>query len=147
LDIDTSTAVKTSIIGNIVYQNTNTPTVGCGGNSLGLDSDGNGIIVDRNDGITNKLPYHGRTLIANNVVYGNGGRGIHIYQSDHVTVTSNSTYYNNQDPNEGNYLPGEVEANASGDIAIYDNIFYSDGGTGRNGGQYTGSHVGISFQS
>jgi hypothetical protein len=43
-------------------------------------------------------------------------------------------------------MPGEVEANASGDVSVYDNIFFSDGLTGINNGQNTGHHVGISFQ-
>ena len=147
LDIDSSTSAKTYIIGNTVYRNTNTPTIGCNGDSIGLDSDGNGIIVDSNDGRWNLLPYHGRTLIANNVVYGNGGRGIHVFHSNHVLVTSNTSYYNNIDPAEGNYLPGEIEANTSGDVSIYDNILYSDGKTTNYKGVSTGAHVGVSFQN
>lgn len=144
LNADETTGVKTTVIGNIVYGNTNIPTCpksGC--TAANSDSDGNGIIIDVNNrSYWDNNAYVGRTLIANNVIFGNGGRGIHLYRSNHVTITSNTTYFNNQDPYEGNYLPGEVEANASGDVSVYDNIFYSDG----LAGIISGHHVGISFQ-
>jgi len=148
LNADRTTGVKTRVTGNIVYGNTNIPvcpTSGC--TAANTDSDGNGIIIDVNNrSYWDNNAYVGRTLIANNLIVGNGGRGIHLYRSNHVTVTDNTTYFNNQDPYEGNYLPGEVEANASGDVSVYDNIFFSDGLTGINNGQNTGHHVGISFQ-
>jgi parallel beta-helix repeat protein len=148
LDADQTTGVKTTVTGNIVYRNTNIPvcpTSGC--TAANTDADGNGIIIDVNNrSYWDNNAYVGRTLIANNVIFGNGGRAIHLYRSNHVTVTSNTTYFNNQDPYEGNYLPGEIEANASGDVSVYDNIFFSDGLTGINNGVNTGHHVGISFQ-
>jgi parallel beta-helix repeat protein len=148
LNADETTGVKTTITGNIVYANTNIPTCpksGC--TAANTDSDGNGIIIDVNDrSYWDHKAYVGRTLIANNVIFGNGGRGIHLYRSNHVTITSNTTYFNNRDPYEGNYLPGEVEVNASGDVSVYDNIFFSDGLTGIDNGKNTGHHVGISFQ-
>jgi len=148
LDADETTGVKTRVVGNIVYANTNVPTCpksGC--TAANTDSDGNGIIVDVNNRSRwDNKAYVGRTLIANNVIFGNGGRGIHLYLSNHVTITSNTIYFNNRDPYEGNYLPGEVEANASGDVAVYDNILFSDGLTGIDNGKNTGHHVGISFQ-
>jgi serralysin len=148
LNADKTTGVKTRVTGNIVYANTNVPTcpkTGC--TAANQDSDGNGIIIDVNNrSYWDNNAYVGRTLIANNVVFGNGGRGIHLYRSNHVTITSNTAYFNNQDPYEGNYLPGEVEANASGDVSVYDNILFSDGLTGIDDGKNTGHHVGISFQ-
>jgi parallel beta-helix repeat protein len=148
LDIDSSTSTKMIVEGNTVYSNTNVPDcppTGC--TAADTDSDGNGIIVDNTQRTRwDNIHYHGHTLISNNVVYGNGGRGIYTYLSDHVTVTGNTQYLNNQDPYEGNYLPGEVEANGSGDIAFDNNILYSDGGVGISNGINTGRHYGLSFQ-
>ena len=132
-DIDTYTGVKSIINGNVVYNNSNYNakcTGACG------DADGNGIIVDDSaHNETDDHPYGGTTLITNNIVVGNGGRGIYMFQSDHVMVENNTAYYNNQDPQESAYIPGEIEvygmgsatAGGGGDIGIYDNIAYSDG--------------------
>jgi len=148
MNADETTGIKTTVTGNIVYANTNIPTCpksGC--TAANSDSDGNGIIIDVNNrSYWDSKAYVGRTLISNNVIFGNGGRGIHLYRSNHITITSNTIYFNNRDPYEGNYLPGEVEGNASGDVSVYDNILFSDGLTGIDNGKNTGHHVGISFQ-
>jgi parallel beta-helix repeat protein len=148
LDIDSNTGVKMRIDSNVVYANTNVPTcplTGC--TAANQDSDGSGIIIDDSRRTYwDNIAYHGRTLISNNIVFGNGGRGVHVYLSDHVTIADNTAYFNNQDPYEGNYQPGEIEANGSGDVSAYNNILYSDGLTGINNGQNTGHHFGIAFQ-
>ncbi|MEH2249522.1 right-handed parallel beta-helix repeat-containing protein [Nostoc sp.] len=84
----------------------------------GKFQDGNGIIVDRsrNNG------YRGRTLIANNITYKNGGSGIHTYESDHVDIVHNTAYLNNQTA-VINY--GQIMSNHSGDIKVINNILYS----------------------
>ena len=80
--------------------------------------DGNGIIVDSN----RRFGYKGRTLIANNISYKNGGSGIHTYESEHVDIVHNTTYLNNQTP-VINY--GQIMSNHSSDIKVYNNILYS----------------------
>ena len=148
IDIDGNTGVKMIIDGNIVYGNTNTPscsTAAC--LATWQNSDGNGIIIDDLRRVQrDNIPYRGRTLISNNVVFGNGGRGIHIYLSDHVTATGNTVYFNNQDPYEGNYRPGEIQALFASDVDVYNNVLVSDGGTGLEKGKYTGTHVPLSFE-
>lgn len=143
VDIDGNTGVKMVIDGNVVYGNTNTPTcpsTGCA--ATVQDSDGNGIIIDDLRRMQrDHVAYRGRTLISNNVVFGNGGRGIHIYLSDHVTATGNTVYYNNQDPYEGNYRPGEIEVLFASDVAVTNNILVSDGGVGIGNGKNTGTHL------
>jgi parallel beta-helix repeat protein len=147
-DIDSNTGVKIIIDSNIAYNNTNTPTVGVKG---GLDSDGNGIILDDSNHSQSlnapppyNLPYRGTTLIQNNIAYNNGGRGINVYNSDHAIVVNNTAFYNNQDPYEGCWRPGEITVEgAGGDISIYNNILYSDGAVGTAN---TGPHVGISIE-
>jgi parallel beta-helix repeat protein len=136
-DIDSNTGVKMVVDGNTVYGNTNTPS------GSPLDADGSGIILDDlRHGQGDKIPYRGRTLVQNNIVAGNGGRGVSIYNSDHATVMSNTVFHNNQDPHEASWRPGEVMIeNGGGDIDIVDNILYSDGASGTSA---TGAHVALS---
>ena len=88
-------------------------------------TDGNGIIVDDSKNTQNGStigPYHGRTYIANNLVYGSGGAGIHVYMSEHVRVVNNTAYYNQQTPV---ILNGEIDASSSNDIIIRNNILFA----------------------
>jgi parallel beta-helix repeat protein len=89
-----------------------------GGNGHAL-TDGNGIIIDVfNRSRANPLkkhsedkggplaPYYGRTLVENNLLYDNGGRGIHVFRSSNVDVVNNTAAYMNQksaDINAGEY--------------------------------------------
>ena len=65
-------------------------------------TDGNCVIMDRNvetqnlDGQSDY--YWGTTLIENNVCYENGGRGIHVLNSDNVWVMNNTLYQNGRTP-------------------------------------------------
>ena len=71
---------------------------------LGRYSDGNGIILDVNEGPdpNSGTPdpahpaskYLGRTLVQSNLCYDNGGSGIHTVQADHVDVINNTVYLN-----------------------------------------------------
>ena len=135
---DGSTATKNYVINNVVYGNSNTPGGPCD------DSDGNGIIIDDSWNSQNDSPYGvypGTTLIANNVAFKNGGRGIHIYRSNNVIVANNTLYDNNQDLNGGSWDPGEITLIRSQNVKIFNNITYSDGLV--NGYFH---HVGISIQ-
>lgn len=136
-DIDGNTGVKMIVSGNIVYNNTNKPQSG------GYDTDGNGIILDdsrhtESDGNA----YGGKTLIENDIVYGNGGRGISTYESDHAIIVNNTAYKNNADPYESAWEPGEIMLAHSGDSLIYNNAGYSAGGSS----QATGQHVGLTVE-
>ena len=72
----------------------------CGDAGNPYNSDGNGIIMDTfSSKGGNTVEYVNQTLIAFNVVYNNGGGGIHIFKSQHVTVANNSCYNNYLDPN------------------------------------------------
>ncbi len=86
-------------------------------------TDGNGIIVDDSKNTQNGStigPYKGKTYITNNLVYGSGGAGIHVYLSEHVRVVNNTAYHNQQTPVIFN---GEIDACSSNDIIIRNNIF------------------------
>ncbi len=76
------------IMGNRTYRNEN--KVNSKWQSRPVITDGNGIIVDMN----NDTGYSGRTLIANNLSFDNGGRGINVWASSNVDVMFNTTYHN-----------------------------------------------------
>jgi hypothetical protein len=126
---DSSTAYKMVITGNRLFGNQQlVPTAGAG-----VILDGEAIIIDstRNSAYQPSIglsPYTGRTLIANNVVYGNGSSAIEVFESDHVDVVNNSSYQNvNNPPLSGR---GEMDLNQTSDVNVLNNIFYS--ATGQN---------------
>jgi hypothetical protein len=125
-DIDDSTATKMVIRNNVVYGNENRVPFRFSADDPAqrVISDGNGIIIDdsRNTqdfvGATG-TPYRGRTLVENNVVYGNGGRGVHVYLSDRVDIVNNTTYRNS---NTENIEDGEISAAESSDVFVANNL-------------------------
>ena len=108
-----------------IYDNTthdNRETFGCNN----CHTDGNGIIVDDfQNSQSNGAKYPFRTLVANNVAYNNGGRGVHINHSDHVTVTGNRTFGNNQDRANPATWRGEITAEFSSNNHFEKNIAYA----------------------
>jgi parallel beta-helix repeat protein len=97
----------------------------CGTASDPYDTDGNGIIMDtfNNAGSTNVVyPY--QTLVANNVSYNNGGKGVHIFRSDNVTVANNTAYDNNLDPFNDGIGRGEIDSVESQNNVFLNNIAY-----------------------
>ncbi|MEH2162124.1 MAG: right-handed parallel beta-helix repeat-containing protein [Nostoc sp.] len=86
---------------------------------FGKVSDGNGIIVDQaKDGPSGS--YKGRTLIANNISYKNGGAGIVVHASEHVDVVNNTAYANGNSQEIAQQ--GQVYAGFSSDVKIFNNI-------------------------
>lgn len=109
------------VVGNVSYENENI-SLQCFSDNLGpLITDGNGIIVDQND-LSGQ--YSARTLIADNVVYDNGGRGIMVFESSRVDVVNNLAYNNVLTPNlvgrEGPHP--EIAVSDAKDVRIYNNI-------------------------
>jgi len=72
-------------------------------------SDGNGIILDdfRNTQ-TSGMPYPYRSLVQGNTIYANGGSGVHLYQTDGVTIDSNKVFNNDQDASFVAFWRGEL---------------------------------------
>ncbi|MEU2250992.1 right-handed parallel beta-helix repeat-containing protein [Streptomyces sp. NPDC019224] len=93
--VDESRGVKISIQRNVVHDNeSKVKWVACD-----CISDGNGIIVDSTiHPETSGGVYTGRTLVANNLSYDNGGSGIHAYKSAHVDIVNNTAYLNSRSP-------------------------------------------------
>ena len=81
-------------------------------------TDGNGIIVD----ITND--YDAWTMIANNLVYNNGGSGIHTYLAKNVDIVNNTAYHNALHPD----IQGEIFARSSENVNLINNILYARAG-------------------
>jgi hypothetical protein len=81
---------------NVVYNNALTQ---CGSAGHAYDTEGNNIIMDtlNNNGSTG-VPYPNPTLVAFNVVYDAGGGGVHIFNSEFVTVANNSCFNSYLDP-------------------------------------------------
>lgn len=87
-----------------------------------LITDGNGIIIDNFREFT-EGGYTARTLVENNVVYNNGGRGIHILKSDFVDVVHNTIVGNNLTDDIAN--DGGLNVVDGDDINLINNISIS----------------------
>jgi len=129
LNSDNQTGYKVTIVNNISHDNANTQAyynLAVGG---GVPTDGNGIIIDTNQVTNDGQPYLGRTLIMGNIVYNNGGSGMHAYLSKHVDMFNNTAYMNNTCPVPGSTCgalnEGQIFGSVSSDINIYNNIMYS----------------------
>jgi parallel beta-helix repeat protein len=98
----------------------------CGNASNRYDTDGNGIIMDTFNGSgVDDVWYPNQTLVANNLTYNNGGKGIAIFRSSYITVANNTAYNNNLDPwNQG--VPRAEISNMGGFNNTYvNNIAYA----------------------
>ncbi|MCY0943274.1 right-handed parallel beta-helix repeat-containing protein [Streptomyces antarcticus] len=85
-------------------------------------SDGNGIIIDTLKGDADHPAYGGRTLVADNISYDNGGSGIHSYKSQHVDIVHNTAYMNGRSTRMDSYA--NIFANDSTDVRLLNNIAY-----------------------
>jgi len=120
VDIDTNTSTYKNIIRNNVSYNNATTLPFYATQAM---SDGNGIILDDFNFTQNPgTPYQGKTLVVNNIVYNNGGSGIHAYESTNVDIVNNTAYNNNQ-TDELDW--GQIFANLSADVNITNNILYA----------------------
>jgi hypothetical protein len=112
-------AFNNAIMWNVVYNNA---TTACGTASDPYDTDGNDIILDTLNNAGGIGPvYPGSVLVAFNITYNAGGRGIHIFRSENVTVANNSCYNSDLDPyDNGAYRP------CIGDNIGYSNVFLNN---------------------
>lgn len=109
------------IIGNRVYGNEN--KVNSQFKEFKVKSDGNGIIVDENW----ETGYGGRVLIANNLVYDNGGRGVIVWKSNNVDIVFNTAYQNGQtDGISGGAT--ELAAGRADNVIIANNVGWARSG-------------------
>lgn len=107
------------IVGNVSFRNEN-KVFSRWAPGQSLITDGNGIIIDE----SRDTDYTGRTLIANNVVFDNGGRGIIVNRASRVDVVHNTSYHNGRTPG----LAGgavELAAVRSIDVQLFNNLAWS----------------------
>jgi parallel beta-helix repeat protein len=109
------------IIGNRVYGNEN--KVNSQHKNYTVKTDGNGIIIDSNV----ETGYSGRTLIANNVVFDNGGRGIIVWQSNKVDIVFNTSYHNGRTRDISGGAT-ELAAGKANDVVIANNVGWARSG-------------------
>lgn len=117
---DTKSGFHNIIRRNISYANENKVT-----NYNGKITDGNGIIIDdfrHTQGQASMPKYTGATLVENNIVFNNGGRGIHVFESDNVVVRNNTSFQNLASPRLDGTLNGELSAYFSSNVKFYNNI-------------------------
>ncbi len=118
--IDNVTGYKIFIRGNKCYNNFTQVKWRRSNPALDALSDGNGIILDVNNGGQNRPVYTGRTLVENNVSYNNGGGGIHAFQAARIDIFNNTAYHNGK-------VVGypEIDGQMGTDVRIYNNIMYA----------------------
>ncbi len=122
--VDDSSDIKMIIAGNVCYANENRIPFA----QVNAISDGNGIIIDDLKHTQRWFPfntpdrYTGKTLVENNICFYNGGRGIHVYQSEFVIVRNNTCYHNAL---SGEIKGGELNLDNSGSLVVEDNIAVS----------------------
>jgi parallel beta-helix repeat protein len=135
---DNNTGIKNIIRKNVCYMNRQyVPAIAfnCG------FTDGNGIIIDDSENTQNGSTlgsYKGRTLVENNIVYKNGGSGIHTYKSKHVDIINNTAYLNDQ---SAELNGGQIFPNASDDIRIFNNILVAPANKKINSNYNNGSSI------
>jgi Bacterial Ig domain len=98
---DTAAGFHSYVVNNIISGTTDESS---------YHSDGNGIIMDMGGNVP-------PVLIANNVVYENGGRCIHAFHAQNIWVVNNTCYNNGLD-NRETYL-GEIVAGGSDTNGIH----------------------------
>lgn len=98
-------------------------------------SDGNGIIIDDTKNSQSKHPagsYQFMTLVENNIVYRNGGKGVHVFLSENVLVRNNTCAFNNRDPKNPATWRGELSNVDSNRCIWVNNIGVADTKANRN---------------
>jgi hypothetical protein len=130
--IDDSTGYKIFICNNVCFENyQNIPFLHSSKDPAKRKvTDGNGIIIDdylntQAFGGGSGKEYTGRTLVANNVVFANGGSGIHSYKSCNVDIVHNFAADNNRHPQ---LKDGQIFGNSSKNMRILNNVMIAPAG-------------------
>ena len=124
------------VAGNFSYANIEPRK--CNGTS---PTDGEGIIFDTFDGSQGALPvpYAADAVIENNLVVGNGGKGIEVSNntkgSSHATIyiNQNTSWGNLVDPNQAWLGCGEVSLNDALNVHVTNNLISTRSATGCGG--------------
>ncbi len=124
IEIESGGEYDNVIAGNLVYGNENLVST-----DEGKITDGNCIIIDRSLSWDRpgKNPNRSSTLIANNICSMNGGRGIHVFVADTVTVVNN-TIVENLATEELRENGAELSAVDSDDVVFANNLVIARAG-------------------
>ncbi len=132
----TEGSTRVWILNNKIHNNTNANA----NNAHVKHEDGNGIILD--DYLWTQCighpsgsfkekpcrpPYLAKTVVQNNVVYNNGGRGIHVYFTRNADVIGNTVAWNLRDENGPGYNLGEINLSNAAGVRVIGNVMYSGG--------------------
>lgn len=138
---NTNAGFHCTVQNNIIHHNISKYTWYNTDGTRKVHTDGNGIIIDLQGA---NGPY---TIIQNNIVYRNGGRGIHVFKSSHVRAYNNICYKNGQDPDIGSVPSGELTAAYANDVLFAHNLVYTDGTMyGNKTGTAQGNATNINFR-
>ncbi|HWA01463.1 MAG TPA: right-handed parallel beta-helix repeat-containing protein [Caulobacterales bacterium] len=124
---DAALAFHIVIAGNVSRDNIE--RIPCGEHP-GCHTDGNGIIIDKTLNVDREggAPYAGRTLVVANAAFGNGGAGVHVFLSEHVTLANNTAFNNHLDLQNSGAWRGELSNVDSNDILWVNNIGWAQPG-------------------
>ncbi len=132
---DTASGTHIYIAGNLTYANLE-PSM-CNGTS---PTDGEGIIFDTFDGSQGGIPpYWGQAVAYANLVIGNGGRGIEVYNNQAGTyharfwINQNTIWGSNSDPHQSWWGCGELSITAAKEVHTYGNLISTSRSTGCGG--------------
>ncbi|MBC8137458.1 MAG: right-handed parallel beta-helix repeat-containing protein [Fibrella sp.] len=133
VDSDSKSGYKIIIRGNISFENYNYIPFYYS-NKENPDArkvtDGNGIILDdyynsQSFGGGAGKAYVGKTLVANNIVFDNGGSGIHVFKSRGVDIVHNYAANNNRHPD---IREGQIFSNSSKQVRVLNNVLVAPSG-------------------
>jgi hypothetical protein len=123
---DHASGIHNAVRRNIVYDNMNVFVDDNISRSDGRTTDGNGIIIDdsrHTQGGASADAYDGLTIVENNIVFDNGGRGVNVFLSDHTLVRNNTSYHNLKDTNLAwRQNQGEFTSAYASDVKFVNNI-------------------------
>jgi hypothetical protein len=123
------------VAGNFAYGNMEPSS--CWG---GAPTDGEGIIFDTFDGSQGgpRSPYTAQAVAANNLIVGNGGRGIEVFNNNSgshaaIYVKQNTTWGNDTDPHQSALGCGDVAIKVSKGVQFSNNLISTRSATGCGG--------------
>jgi hypothetical protein len=133
---DSAAGTHIYIAGNFAYGNMEPSE--CAG---GSPTDGEGITFDTFDGSQGGLrsPYAAQAVAANNILVGNGGRGIEVFNNAAgssnapIYVKQNTSWGNLTDPHQSGVGCGDVEVKVSKDVQLSNNLISTRSATGCGG--------------
>lgn len=92
---------------------------------IGKVSDGNGIIIDSSHVPAQNKSHQGRTLIQSNLVFNNGGSGIHAFKAHRIDIINNTAYMNGASPE---LKWGQIFLQRTDDARVINNILWARDG-------------------